>query len=657
MKIFYFLIFSFSISIFSVEKETSEYLTLGDKNYANKNFREALANYKTALTKNSGSIRANLGFAKTSYHLGSRVDAESGYKKALEIDSKNKEAISGLAEVYADYGKYSESLDLIEAGLKDDPYNQILLIARASVLLKSGKKDLALTRLEEARKRVPETLEFRLLLARVYIANKRFEKAELILNELISKYPEQAETFVEKAELNFEKLQLAENQKKLMKETESVLKTALALDGDNVEAKRLMIKNQIWLAKFDKTKYDDAEKYTNELLDLYPNDPFLQYISGYIKFHKSENEMSSDNYSKLLELEELNEIGRFSAENYSINNQTENHELRTKLLNYRLEQYRVNKQNYLNDIAYFHLMRAEKLSPSNPELIEYLKEYYYNNKYLYHLLKVLIRARDNDVEDMKIHNRLENVFHRYKQTLLYKEGFTDENGNRNETIFTGTEIFIFDPSPEQTVNSYPDSSLQISSAIKFAFNLSPLVKVVRGKEEEKIRNLIIEKKGSEAYTNGVYYSNDILEYINQFRKTDNLIRYIGLGSFKEEKNKISVIYKLYDRTSGKFVSEVNATAENRSALADISTRITKKFISVLPIEGRILKIKPQTVIINLGSRHGIKKDDEFSVNRNLSEIGKIKITNIDEYISEGIPVGKNWSRDFQTKDKIILEKK
>ena len=356
-----FLLFAFSfVSIISQEKEAGEYIQLGDKFLKEKNYREALVNYKQALIKNSGSIKANLGFAKSSLFLGSKLDAEAGFKRTLELDSKNKDAIAGLAEIQADLGKSKEALELIESALKEEPYNSELLLARAYVLLKAGKNKLALIKLEEARKRVVQNYEFKLLLAKVYIANKDFKRANQIIDELISKYPENPNSFNQKAILNFEMLKDSTDPHRLMKETYTFLHTALSLDGDNFESKRLLIKNLLWLAKFDlieKEKYKEAEQYVQELLTEFPNDPYLQYIAGYINYKLDKGEESAENYLKLLELQELNELGRFSAENYAIAKLNENHALRTKLGKYRLERFRFTKKEFLYNEAFFHIKR------------------------------------------------------------------------------------------------------------------------------------------------------------------------------------------------------------------------------------------------------------------------------------------------------------
>ena len=129
LKILYIFIISISLSLFPIisifprEKEAGEYILLGEKFLKEKNYRESLVNYKAALLKNPGSIKANIGFAKSSLFLGSKLDAELGFKRTLELDSKNREAIAGLAEIQADLGKYKEAEELLEKSLKEEPYN------------------------------------------------------------------------------------------------------------------------------------------------------------------------------------------------------------------------------------------------------------------------------------------------------------------------------------------------------------------------------------------------------------------------------------------------------------------------------------------------------------------------------------------------------
>jgi tetratricopeptide (TPR) repeat protein len=523
--------------------------------------------------------------------------------------------------------------------------------------LKAGKNKLALIKLEEARKRVVQNYEFKLLLAKVYIANKDFKRANQIIDELISKYPENPNSFNQKAILNFEMLKDSTDPHRLMKETYTFLHTALSLDGDNFESKRLLIKNLLWLAKFDlieKEKYKEAEQYVQELLTEFPNDPYLQYIAGYINYKLDKGEESAENYLKLLELQELNELGRFSAENYAIAKLNENHALRTKLGKYRLERFRFTKKEFLYNEAFFHIKRAEKLIPTNSEIKQELLEYYYSNGDLYRLLLFLTKTRDENIDDMKIHNRLENVFHRFKKTLIYREGFTSEDGKINFGIRSEPEVFVFDPEPEKSLFTYPDASMQIGNAIKFALSLQPSMKLISGFEENKIRSEIKKKKGIEAYTESVYYTPDALDVLDKDRKRDNIIRYIAYGTFTEDKNNITVKYKLYDRVSGKIMDTINTTASNRNSLAEISMRVSKRITSVIPLSGRIIKINQDSVIINLGSKDGIVKNQILEATRLGLDNIPMKVVTVDEYIAKVVPEVTSWTKNLGLKDKVIV---
>ena len=302
----------------------------------------------------------------------------------------------------------------------------------------------------------------------------------------------------------------------------------------------------------------------------------------------------------------------------------------------------------------FHLKRAEKLIPSNSEFRQELLEYYYAKGDLYHLLLFLIRMRDNNIDDMKIHNRLENVFHKFKQTLIFREGFTDQTGKINSAIRTEPEVFVFDPEPEKSLFTYPDASMQIGNAIKFALSLQPSMKLISGFEENKIRSEIKKKKGIEAYTESVYYTPDALDVLDKDRKRDNIIRYIAYGTFTEDKNNITVKYKLYDRVSGKIMDTINTTASNRNSLAEISMRVSKRITSVIPLSGRIIKINQDSVIINLGSKDGIVKNQILEATRLGLDNIPMKVVTVDEYIAKVVPEVTSWTKNLGLKDKVIV---
>jgi len=246
------------------------------------------------------------------------------------------------------------------------------------------------------------------------------------------------------------------------------------------------------------------------------------------------------------------------------------------------------------------------------------------------------------------------VYHKYKQTLIYREGFTSESGRMNQGFRTEPEIFIFDPEPDKSLYTYPDASLQIANAIKFAISLHPNLKLISGSEEAQIRNAIKKKKGVEAYTESVYYSPDSIDILDIDRKEGSRIRYIAYGTFTEDKNNLTVRYKIYDRVSGKIIDTINTTASNRNSIAEISVRVAKRISNSIPLDGRIIKINQDGVIVNLGTKDGIDKDFILEAVIPGQDNIKMKVITVDEYVSKAIPEEKGWGKNLSLRDRIIV---
>ena len=152
----------------------------------------------------------------------------------------------------------------------------------------------------------------------------------------------------------------------------------------------------------------------------------------------------------------------------------------------------------------------------------------------------------------------------------------------------------------------------------------------------------------------MYYTPDALDVLDKDRKRDNIIRYIAYGTFTEDKNNITVKYKLYDRVSGKIMDTINTTASNRNSLAEISMRVSKRITSVIPLSGRIIKINQDSVIINLGSKDGIVKNQILEATRLGLDNIPMKVVTVDEYIAKVVPEVTSWTKNLGLKDKVIV---
>ncbi len=640
-KFLYVFIIFFLFQVLE-SQSTAEHLALGEKAYREKKYRQALANFKTALDENPASNKANLGFAKSSLALGSRMDSLNSYKKVLENDPKNKEALSGVAEIMSLEGSHSEALELIELGLRDEPYNVVLLIERATILLRMGRNELALRRLEEAKKKINDNYEYSLLLAKANIANRNYSKATEIIEQLLKQYPDNADVFYEKAFLKYQLASRESNRelrKEFMEESLSYLDTSLSLDTKHENSRVLGVKIQIWLGK-----YEEAYQFTKELLVDFPNDPAIIHYNAYLSNYLGDKKEATRSYTNLLTLDEMNIVGRYAIEDYVLKNSAERDTLRNRLGLYRFDLYSKSTGELEYKIANYHIHRTNLLIPDNRKLRSTLIEDSFRFGDKQKLLSTLLLQRRENPDDVKISNRIENLVKKIKDTLSYREGFSNREGVLLPDLRTEPEIFLFDLKPEEFIPDFPDTPQVLTSSLKFALSLKPQIKMVVGEEEKAIRDAIEEFQGKTNFTNSIYYSSEALEFLNLKRRRDNTVRYVGYGSFKNTSTSISVNYNIYDRTTGKNIRNMNINTFGRNRLEDFSARLADEIVANLPLQGKIIKVKKESVILNIGLRDGIRKGDVLVAEDKGKEFGVLKITDIDDYLSEAEFEDINWRR-------------
>jgi tetratricopeptide (TPR) repeat protein len=640
-KFLYIFLLFFLFQILE-SQSTAEHLALGEKAYREKKYRQALANFKTALDENPASNKANLGFAKSSLALGSRIDSLNSYKKVLENDPKNKEALSGVAEIMSLEGSHPEALEVIEMGLRDEPYNVVLLIERATILLRMGRNELALRRLEEARKKINDNYEYSLLLAKANIANRNYTKATEIIEQLLKQYPDNADVFYEKAFLKYQLASRESNRdlrKEFMEESLSYLDTSLSLDTKHENSRMLGVKIQIWLGK-----YEDAYQFTKELLVDFPNDPAIVHYNAYLSNYLGDKKEATRSYTNLLTLDEMNIVGRYAIEDYVLKNSAERDTLRNRLGLYRFDLFSKSTGELEYKIANYHINRTNLLIPDNKKLRSTLIEDSFRFGDKQKLLSTLLLQRRENPDDVKISNRIENLVKKIKDTLSYREGFSNREGILLPDLRTEPEIFLFDLRPEEFIPDFPDTPQVLTSSLKFALSLKPQIKMVIGDEEKAIRDAIEEFQGKTNFTNSIYYSSEALEFLNVRRRRDNTVRYVGYGIFKNTSTSISVNYNIYDRTTGKNIRNININTFGRNRLEDFSARLADEIVANLPLQGKIIKVKKESVIINIGHRDGIRKGDVLVAEDKGKEFGVLKVTESDDYLSEAEFEDINWKK-------------
>lgn len=108
-----------------------------------KNFDDAISNYKQAIEIDEKYVDAYLGLGVAYYEKG-QFDLElEAYQKAIEIDPNNADSLWYLASAYEDLGKFDQALKYYQDALKVKPDDQINLYSLGIIYVVLGQKQNA----------------------------------------------------------------------------------------------------------------------------------------------------------------------------------------------------------------------------------------------------------------------------------------------------------------------------------------------------------------------------------------------------------------------------------------------------------------------------------------------------------------------------------
>lgn len=179
-------------------RNVSALIGQGELFYLDGRLTEALPRFDEALRLNPNNAEAIVGSAKTKIGLERLNDAkiqlsaaQSALPKSMLVSLWLGKAEEALGNRKAAEERYAAATDLVDPNDKDAvlPY-----AALASFLASSGRADAARQKLEEAQKKLPDSVELRRSLGDVAIVEGRYEDAVNQFQEGLKKSPEDVAT-------------------------------------------------------------------------------------------------------------------------------------------------------------------------------------------------------------------------------------------------------------------------------------------------------------------------------------------------------------------------------------------------------------------------------------------------------------------------------
>nr|WP_233440768.1 tetratricopeptide repeat protein [Leptospira biflexa] len=660
LKFLSVLVLGFTTNIIFAESTALEDIAEAKIFQSGNNCRKAIPLYQSALQKNRNSIDAKLGIADCSYKLGSFKESKKFYLEILQRESKFIPAVTGLSEIYLVENDFKSINELIQPLLSEFPNHSGLRITEAKSLLKQGKIDSALYKIKSLSEKLDEPSDLLRMLSELYFSKKHYEDALNTVDSYTKKEPNDPSGFSFKAKVllyqNYFKPDALLSILPLVKES---LDNALNLDDKNEEARFYSVYHDLILsnANNDKGLKTKAFKRIYELAREFPDNQMYHSLEANIAWELGETKFAAFHYRRALSLDDLDEVLRFEAEEYSIEFEKEESKLRRELGEYRKDRFYSEKHSLYHQSSLFHLFRARDLSAQTPIIRRELLDFYNQSGDAIKYTNLLLRLREEDPNSFKLQNKLEFVIKNIKDSIEFKEGYIqiDANSVANHSVRFSPEVYVFDL---ESISPFPyhlQAGRLFAEAIRYQLKNMLSVRVIEGSELKQIRALLKESS-YHPFSQTIPFTIDNLHHLDTKRRNATKIRYVVHGRYQIQNGDIKFEISVYDRDLLKDIVTWKTNQRGRDSLPTIVHRIAERIKNTLPIEGKILKIKKDEVIISLGKDDGLKPNSKLLFQRRGKTLFEGDILLLGKSIASIKPKQRGWEKELATGDDVVLSK-
>jgi len=347
--------------------------------------------------------------------------------------------------------------------------------------------------------------------------------------------------------------------------------------------------------------YSEAIDYFAKSLEQHENSSLLYNLA--VAYDKNNDKKNALKYFlRSYKKKPLDSITKSRIEDFLIlNNYKIGHPIRVMFNN---EEYKLalsSEKLNMSDEAIAYFRRSLYLNRQNQKARKHLNTYYsafdYNRFYI-DGIKKMMKVRSS----RKLRTKLNLEIIKRRNYLYHKEGFSSENPKRDVPNILVLNFL------KQRITKHIDAGNVIANNITFHLKQFGRQKVINVKKRESI-------VGKNYNING--YRENILKFIKNKIKSNELqsIDYIVFGNFSENQQRISLNCNILDNKTGIVIDNFSLFESGKEALTRLTLRSARKIFNVIPYKGRVLKLKDNGFIVNLGLFDGVKVGGSFYINK------------------------------------------
>ena len=550
----------------AAQSSAPELVSTGNAALATERYFEAIQAYQEAIEVNPNYVEALIGLAESYYWLEEYDQANRYVSMASRLANSNPRVINLRARIAIGLGQLEDAESAFRRVQELEPNNVDATIGLAELALARGQSAEAVNRLERALRLNPDQRKALLSLILIYEYLDEDETAREYLDIARSVHRGRPEVHILAAEYFVRSGDF--------QEAARAARTAQAIAPMNRSA--TAIRAEIALLR---ASYLEAATIAEELIASNRQDLRAWYLRAVAKYRLGEIEDAITSIRTALRIAPDDEMLRIWAEWLAMEELGLDNDTRAELAAARAADAAALERSFHYERAMKTYRRALQLAPLDTALrgryAELFRKMGYNASYLQEL-RVL---RDNGVANPEIERSIEVYENALSSSVSARWGIDQFTIDRDRTPISLSLVFL---------DAYPRSDPAILDFVR---------RTLQGLESVEVVHAMAAGTYSEAFSAA------------RSQEADYFVQ-LAIAATEEMFTIAADVYVGRTGVRAQRLSIVRTGPDHAAAATDA---FAEGIVQLLPTRGEIITRRGRSVVIDLGSRHGIEVGAEFDV--------------------------------------------